>query len=64
VIGFNDKTCQTEPLPDSRDVRATYHSDKIQRIVSRYTSHPFVIEVHFPEREGVSYPGNSDPGGG
>jgi predicted HTH transcriptional regulator len=56
VIGFNDKTGKPDPVPAGVNVRLKYHSDEMQRIVSRYASHPFVIETHFRETEGVEYP--------
>jgi len=56
VIGFNDKTCKPDPVPAGVNVRLKYHADEIQRIVTRYASHPFFIEAHFPETEGVEYP--------
>jgi hypothetical protein len=56
VIGFNDKTCKPDPVPAAVNVRLQYHTDEIQRIVSRYASHPFVIETHFQETGGVEYP--------
>ena len=42
VIGFNDRTCQPDPLPSGLDARTTYHTDEIQRIVSKYASPAFV----------------------
>jgi Putative DNA-binding domain len=56
VIGFNDKTSKPDPVPAGLDIRLQYHTDEIQRIVSRYASHPFVIETHFQETGGVEYP--------
>ena len=56
VIGFNDKTCKPDAVPAGVNVRLQYHTDEIQRIVSRYASHPFVIETHFQETGGVEYP--------
>ena len=56
VIGFNDKTGKPDPVPAGVNVRLQYHTDEIQKIVSRYAWHPFVIETHFPETGGVEYP--------
>jgi hypothetical protein len=56
VIGFNDKTGKPDPVPAGVNVRLRYHADEIQRIVTRYASHPFFIEAHFPETGGVEYP--------
>jgi hypothetical protein len=44
------------PLENGLDVRATYHVDHIQEIVSRFASKPFSVEVHFRQRDGVEYP--------
>jgi predicted HTH transcriptional regulator len=63
VIGFNDKTCQPDPLRAGENVRVTYHADVIQRIVSKYASPSFVVEVHFPETGGVTYPVIEIPAG-
>jgi hypothetical protein len=63
VIGFNDRTCQPDPLPSGLDARTTYHTDEIQRIVSKYASPAFVIEVHYPEKDGVMYPVIQIPAG-
>jgi hypothetical protein len=63
VIGFNDRTCQPEPTPTGIDVRVTYHSDEIQKIISKYASPSFVVEVHYPEKAGISYPVIQIPSG-
>jgi Putative DNA-binding domain len=63
AIGFNDKTCKPDPVPAGVNVRLKYHADGIQRIITRYASHPFVIETHFPETGGVEYPAIRIPAG-
>lgn len=56
LVGFDDKTLQPDAGHEPADVRATFHIDKIQGIVSRYASELFEIGVGFAEREGVIYP--------
>jgi hypothetical protein len=53
VIGFNDKTGKPDPVPAGVNVRLQYHTDDIQRIITRYASDPFFIETHFQETGGV-----------
>jgi len=56
VLGFDNDTLQ--PLEEERpaDYRQVYHQDVIQRIVRRYSSEAFEIEVNFVERSGNEYP--------
>lgn len=56
VIGFDNNTLEPdkENVPD--DVTSAFHIDKIQGIVSRYTSEPFEISIELPERDGQQYP--------
>jgi hypothetical protein len=56
VIGFDNDTFQpdTENIPP--DVRASFHIDKIQGLVTKYASDPFEIAVEFGERGGQLYP--------
>jgi hypothetical protein len=55
LIGFDDNGFPL-PLKDGLDVREAFHVDKIQEIVSRYASKPFLVEVHFRQRDGVEHP--------
>lgn len=56
VIGFNNDTFKpcTENMP--ADIKIAFHIDKIQGMVSKYSSEPFEISVEFPERDGQCYP--------
>ena len=56
IIGFDDETLQPDAGNEPGDVRAAFHVDRIQRIVSRYASELFEIAVGFGEREGVEHP--------
>ena len=56
IVGFDDKTLQPDTTNMPHDPRATFHVDKIQGIVSRYTSEPFEVGIAFGQRGGVEYP--------
>jgi hypothetical protein len=63
LIGFDDTTMQpvSENRPD--DIRDAYHPDKIQQIVTKHISDPFLVEVTFPSRDGQEYPAITVPAG-
>lgn len=63
VIGFDDETLQPDTDNAPEDVQSKFHIDKIQGLVSRYSSVPFEITVEFPERDGQLYPVISVPSG-
>ncbi len=56
ILGFDDKILQPDRMNSPVDVRGTFHLDKIQAIVSRYSSEPFEITIAFGKREGTEYP--------
>jgi|SRR5208337_2993219 len=56
IIGFDDETLQPDAGNEPGDVRAAFHIDKIQGIVSRCASELFEIAVGFGERDGVEHP--------
>jgi hypothetical protein len=56
IIGFDNKTLQPDFGNEPADVRIAFHIDKIQGIVSRYSSELFEIAVGFGERNGVEHP--------
>ena len=56
VIGFDDKTLLPDKQNIPADVRSSFHTDKIQAVVSRFSSEPFEVFVEFPEREGQAHP--------
>jgi Putative DNA-binding domain len=55
LIGFDDNGSPL-PVENGLDVRAAFHIDNIQKIVSQFASKPFSVEVHFRQRDGVDYP--------
>lgn len=62
IIGFdNSGNPVYENVPE--DVRAKFHIDKIQGLVTKYASDSFEIEVAFHEKEGQEYPVVSVPSG-
>ena len=56
VIGFDDETLQPDIGHAPSDVRAAFHVDKIQAIVSRYSFDLFEVAVGFGQRDGAEYP--------
>jgi hypothetical protein len=51
LIGINDDgSCLNEKVPS--DIPGTYHADVIHEIISKYSSDPFEVRVHFVERDG------------
>jgi hypothetical protein len=56
VVGFDDKTLQPVIAGRPTDLRNLYHIDKVQGIVSRYSSEVFEIAVAFGVRDGNDYP--------
>ncbi len=56
VLGFDNDTCEPDTNNVPQNVRADFHIDKIQALISRYASEPFEVSVEFSEREGQLYP--------
>jgi hypothetical protein len=56
MFGLNDQTLQVETGGQPANVRDTFHTDKVQQLVSRYAFEPFEIEVAFAERDGIEIP--------
>jgi hypothetical protein len=56
IIGFNDKTLQPELGNEPPDVRAAFHNDKVQGLISRYASDHFEVGVAFGMLDGREYP--------
>lgn len=56
VIGFDNETLQPDRNNAPSDVRALFHIDKIQGLISKFASEPFAIAVEFPQRDGQLYP--------
>lgn len=55
IIGFVDGTSEPdlENAPD--DVEALFHVDKIQGLITRFSSEAFEVEIGFPEKDGQKY---------
>jgi len=56
LIGFDDKTLQPDVGREPPDVRAAFHLDKIQGLVSRHSSELFEVGVAFGTRDGREHP--------
>jgi hypothetical protein len=56
IVGFNDRTLQPDIGNEPPDVRAAFHLDKIQGLVSRHSAEMFEIGVAFGMRDGREYP--------
>lgn len=56
IIGFDNETLQPDVENVPADIRSVFHIDKIQGLVSRFSSEPFEVAVEFPERGGQIYP--------
>lgn len=52
VLGFDDKTLKPDNTNRPFDIRAAFHLDQVQGIISRYASVPFEIEVAFEQHDG------------
>ena len=55
VVGFNDKTLQPDHQRPA-NAKELFHTDIIQRIVSKYASETFEIEVCWCVRNGEDFP--------
>lgn len=56
IIGFNNDTLLPDRKDAPDDVKAAFHVDVIQGIVSKYSSISIEIQVAFVEREGLLHP--------
>ncbi|AAR23229.1 gp78 [Burkholderia pseudomallei] len=56
VIGLNNDTLKAECNGKPDDVRAAFHVDVIQGVVSKYSSETFEVAVEFVEHDGVIHP--------
>src|SRR6266567_6953878 len=63
VIGFDDTTLQADTGSQPSDVRAAFHQDAVQGLVSRFANEPFEIHVAFVEQEGRTHPVIAIPAG-
>jgi hypothetical protein len=56
VVGFDDKTLQPDVGNEPSDVRAAFHTDKVQGLISRYASELFEVRVVFGKLGAREYP--------
>lgn len=56
VIGFDDKTLKPDRGQEPANVRATFHVDDIQGLISKYAYDLFEVTIGFSERDGVEHP--------
>jgi hypothetical protein len=56
LIGFNNQTGASEKNSVLADVRAAFHIDKIQGLVSKHCSEPFEVEVRWVDRTAQEHP--------
>jgi hypothetical protein len=56
IVGFDDKTLKPDVGNAPANVRALFHLDKIQGLISRYVLELFEIGVGFGSRDGQEYP--------
>ena len=56
IIGFDGTTLTPDINNVPANVRTEFHIDKIQFLISKYSSELFEIFVDFPERDGQEYP--------
>lgn len=55
-IGFNDGTRQQDTANAPKDVRADFHQDVIQGLISKYASKRFEVDVQFENLNGHDHP--------
>lgn len=63
VIGVDGRTLQPDAGNAPADIRAAFHQDVIQGLVSRYANEPFEVHVAFVEHEGGTFPVIAIPSG-
>lgn len=56
LIGFNDKTGEPDLANPPKDPRILFHIDKIQGLITKYSSEPFEVKLYYPIREGIEFP--------
>lgn len=56
IVGFDNETLEPDIENAPQDVRSDFHIDKIQGLISRFSSEPFEVSVKFAERDGHDYP--------
>ena len=63
LIGFNNETGEPEFENAPSDIRSLFHVDNIQYLVTKYSSEPFEVKIHYPSREGQEFPVLEIPSG-
>ncbi|MGB5833272.1 MAG: hypothetical protein WBG92_14935 [Thiohalocapsa sp.] len=56
IVGFDDETLRPDVENVLADFHYAFHIDKIQGLISQYSSEPFEIKIEFPLREEQAYP--------
>ncbi len=56
IVGFDDKTLNPDLENRPSNVRVAFNLDKIQDVISKYTSDGFEVAVGFAVRDGQEYP--------
>ncbi|MCL4501018.1 MAG: ATP-binding protein [Deltaproteobacteria bacterium] len=56
LIGFKNETGEPDFENAPEDIRNLYHIDKIQWLISKYSSESFEIKIHFPSLRGQDFP--------
>jgi hypothetical protein len=56
LIGFHNETGLADLENAPADVSSLFHIDKIQYLITKYSSEPFEVKIHYPSREGKEFP--------
>ncbi len=56
IVGFDNNTLSPDIGHEPANVRDAFHVDKIQGLISRYSSELFEVGVGFSQRDGIDYP--------
>ena len=56
IVGFEDDTLHPDQTNIPPDVHSAFHTDNVQRLITKYASEPFEVAIAFPVRNGQEYP--------
>lgn len=59
VFGFKDDTGEADlsnAPPDNETIRTKFHIDKIQGMITKYSSEPFEVKLHYRLKRGLEFP--------
>lgn len=56
VIGLDNQSLEPTDEGKPKDIRASFHIDAIQQVISKYASTPFEVAVAFARRNGQEFP--------